>query len=140
MRFPFALLGLLGLLAMTGCGDSPTEPTAPTSFGPVTELFAGTASTDGTSFFSFTVSQAGTVSVMLATVTGANGLPLSRALQLGLGVPSGTICGVATSVTATAALVAQLSSTRAAGIHCVNVVDPSGAIGPANFSIRIVHP
>jgi len=130
------------LLGVSACGDSPTSPSdSSATVAPVTEVFAGTLLTGGTSFFSFAVSQAGSVKVMLATTTTESGLPLAPALKLGVGVPAGLGCGVTTSVTATAALASQISTSLSAGTYCVDISDPGNSLKQTvSFNIRIVHP
>src|SRR5262245_12075687 len=130
------------LLGVSACGDSPTSPSESSGTAiPVTEIFTGTLLTGATSFFSFGVSQAGTVKVMLATTTTESGQPLAPALRLGLGVPAGLGCGVTNSVTATAALSSQISSSLAAGTYCVDLSDPGSSLRQTiSFNVRIVHP
>jgi len=138
----FALVFVVLLSA--ACGTPPTTPSS-TNTTPfyVAEAFSGNLIAGGESYYSFVVSQSGTVNVMLATTTSDTGVPLSRQLKLSLGTPSTDACVVNTfSVNVTAALVSQLSNTMTAGTYCVDIADP-GTLGPAdsvNFNIRIVHP
>jgi hypothetical protein len=131
------------LLGVSACGDdTPTSPSdSSATAAPVTEVFTGTLLTGGTSFFSFNVSQGGTVKVMLATTNSEAGQPLAPSLKLGVGVPAGLGCGVSNSVTATAALSSQISSFLAAGTYCVDLSDPGNSLTQTiNFNVRIVHP
>jgi hypothetical protein len=130
------------LLGVSACGDSPTSPSdTSATLAPVTEVFSGTLLTGGTSFFSFVVSQGGTVKVMLATTTTEAGQPLSPSLKLGVGVPAGLGCGVTSSVTASAALTSQISNSLSAGTYCVDISDPGNSLTQTiSFNIRIVHP
>jgi len=65
--------------------------------------------------------------------------PLTSALNIGLGFPSGTGCSLRTQVTATPGLAAQISQTIDAGTYCVNVVDPGNLTTTSVFVIRIYH-
>jgi hypothetical protein len=134
-----AILALL--LVLSACGSTPTEP-APTTTTPtnVTELFTGAVAPGGSTFYSFSVSQGGTVSLMLATTTSEAGLPLVRTLRLGVGVPAGTGCGLTSTVNATAALASQISNFMNAGTYCVDVADNGTLSDTVNFNVRIVHP
>lgn len=135
-----SLSTLVVMLAVPACGGAtPTEPasTTPTI---VTEVFSGTMTTGGSSFYSFAVSQAGTVSVMLASIISGSGQPLATVVRLGVGVPSGTGCGVTTTVNATPALASQITNVMSAGTYCVELSDAGSVTDSVNFSVRIVHP
>lgn len=133
---------LLACVALgSGCADN-QSPTAASTTAVVTttELFAGTLAAQGSSFYAYTVSQSGTVSVTLASVTAANRSVAGTTLGLGIGIPAGMGCSATMSMNAVAALTAQLVSEAAAGVYCVNLVDVGNVVEPVNFAVRIVHP
>src|SRR5712672_3301470 len=103
------LLLVILLLAMTAAcgGNSTTSPasTSSTVASPTTtETFSGVLLVGGYSFYSFVVSQNGTVNVTLVSVAGSAGaaVPSTVTLGLAIGTPSGTGCtgGTVTNVTA----------------------------------------
>src|SRR6476661_6182515 len=70
---------------------STTTPT-PTPVAPTTtDEFDSTVPVGGSTFYSFSVSQYGTVNLTLTSVSGAD-VPPTVMLGLGLGTPSGTAC------------------------------------------------
>ena len=141
---PTSLLALfLSVWLTAGCADSasttsPTPTTATTS----TEIFAGTLDPGGSSFYSFSVTQGGVVTVNLASLTTGSSVRTTSAavVGLGIGIPSGTDCAVSTSTETSAALAAQMTNERTAGTYCVRVHDVGQLEVPLNFAIRIVHP
>jgi hypothetical protein len=131
-------------LALVGAGcsqsDSPTSPSF-VELTVTTGAFVGQLSSGASRFYSFTVRDGGTVSVMLASVTApATGAALDVPLGLGLGVPAGTGCALSRSVQTASALTAQLSAPAPAGVHCVSVYDVGAVRAPVNFAIRFNHP
>ena len=144
MRCLLASAVLLASLAAAGCGNGTTtspSTTTTTTATTSTELFTGTLSPRGSAFYSFGVTNAGTVSVTLVSTTTskigpAGALPLS----IGFGIPSGFGCAVSSAVDATPGLTSQLSATgSASGIYCLNVADLAGLSGDTLFVLRIVH-
>ena len=130
-------------LAVSACGKNTQTPTSASSTpsAPTTRLFAGTLAVSGSAFFSFTASQAGTASAMLASVTASgNGRALALPVGLGIGIPAGTDCSLITSTTATPALVPQLTYLPAAGTYCVRVYDTGTLTGAVAFAVRIIYP
>src|SRR5581483_4789633 len=90
---------LAAAAAAVGCGSAPsiTEPstTAPTS----TEYFTGTLTPGGSAFYSFTVSNAGTANITLASTTTAKvGGAVSVPLRMGIGVPYAQGCATVQTV------------------------------------------
>ena len=142
-RVALAALLLIGVVANGGCSKSSTAPstTATTTTTTSTELYTGVLSPKGSSFYSFTVTTAGAVSVTLASTTTAKvGPAVAARLSVGLGIPVGFGCATSSSVDTTPGLTSQLSSASSAtGIYCVNVSDPGGLSGDVNFVIRIIH-
>lgn len=144
MTRSFLSTALVALSLLTaGCGDSSTttSPSTTTTTTTSTELFTGTLAPKGSTFYSFTVANAGTVSVTLAsTATAKIGPATSSRLTVGLGIPSGFGCAVSSSVDTTSGLAAQLSAPNTpAGIVCVNLSDPGVLTADTLFVIRIVH-
>src|SRR5260221_14000532 len=110
------LASILVLLLATGCGgSSTTSPAATTTTAAIPagfELFTGTLAVQGSSFFPFTISIAGTVNVTLVSVTTGTTTPApSTILGLGLGLPTtdGTSCTVSASTMAAPGLTTQLT-------------------------------
>jgi hypothetical protein len=141
MTRPWVAAAVAASFATGSCGDSIDSVTAPTTVTPTTEHFAGTLSAGQTRFYSFRVTQAGTATVMLASVTlAASGVATATPLGLGLGVPQGTGCAVTTRVEAVPALVAQLTHTTEPGVLCIEVADIGQLTVPVNFAARLTYP
>lgn len=141
VRSAFGLVALVATLASLGCGkDTPTSPTTSTPTSS-TELFTGTLSPKGSSFYSFSVTNAGTASITLASLASSRvGLAVPSRLTVGLGVPSGFGCATTTTVDASPGLTAQLTASGAKdNIYCVYLADPGVLTGDVLFVIRIVH-
>ena len=120
-------------------GNSPTAPSTPTSSGS-TQNFTGSLPLQGSSFYSFTVTTAETVSVSLASLTaGGSSSAATSVVRLGLGVPLGTDCSVNNSVDTAAGLTTQLTASVNPDIYCVRISDIGNLPGPMNFTIRIGH-
>ena len=58
-------------------------------------------------------------------------------LDLGLGVPRGTGCAVATHAIVSADLAAQIREWRTAGVHCVALGDAGRLTAEVAFAVRI---
>ena len=117
----------------------PTATTPAATVPTVTDTFAGSLPSGGSSVYSFTVSQDGTVSVTLASVTGA-GVPSTVHLRLGLGTFTDTTCNPTTSVDAQAGSTPQITTTSASGLYCLQLSDPGNLANPATFTITVTHP
>ena len=136
-------------LAFTGCDDSSTATspsdtssttTTPTVASPTTtELFAGRVTVGGSTFYSFTVVENGTVNVTLADVGGAN-VPATVWLGLGIGTPNAEDCSTATTVNTASGSAVQLTGTYAPGVYCVRVWDIGNLAAVAAFNVTIAHP
>ena len=97
---------LAAALAVSGCDDS-TTATSPTDTSSTTtttvasptatELFAGRVTVGGSTFYSFTVVENGTVNVSLAEVGGAT-VPSTVWLGLGIGTPDGEDCSTSATI------------------------------------------
>ena len=132
--------------AVAGCGDSstatsPSSPsTTPTVATPTTtEIFAGRVDVNGSTFYSFTVVENGTVNATLAEVGGA-GVPSTVWLGLGLGTPSGEDCSASASVNTAPGTAVHLTGTYAPGVYCVRVWDIGNLAAVAAFNVTIAHP
>ena len=131
---------ILVALAAAGCGkDAVTTPTSATTTTPTTILFVGTLQPKATRFYSYTLTTAGTVTAMLASLEQA-GAPKPNALELGLGIPAGTGCAVESPSMTTTSLVPQLKQDAGIGTYCVRISDTNGLPAPMNFTIRVIHP
>jgi hypothetical protein len=129
-------------LACAGCGDDISTPTSAstTTSSATAQLFSGVIAVKGTKFYSYTVSTAGTVSAMLASLTTGKGVVAPYAMELGIGIPAGTGCAVREVIYAPPSLLPQLTQEAAAGVYCVSIADVDGLPASMNFAIRIVHP
>jgi hypothetical protein len=130
----------IGLLT-TACGsnNTPTTPTTPAL--PSAEVFSGTLTAQGSSFYSFTVAATGNVSITLASlVPKAPGPAVSTVMGLGVGTPSGTDCEVTNSVTTAPGLTAQLVNSLTPATYCAKIYDLGELTAPVDFTVRIVHP
>ena len=141
-----AFIASLVLAAATaGCNgdDSPTAPPAagtPPATSTFSEAFTGVLPVQGSSFASFTVSQATTVSITLASLMPSTiGHASATPVRLGLGAPSESGCGLTSSVNATPALTAQLTAQANPATYCVEISDVGNLSAPLNFVIRITQ-
>ena len=134
-------------LTATACGDSSTatspsdtsSTTVTVATPTITELFAGRVSVSGSTFYSFSVVENGTVNVTLAEVGGA-GVPSTVWLGLGIGTPSGEDCSAATTVNTAAGAAVHLTGTHAPGVYCVRVWDIGNLAGVAAINVTVAHP
>lgn len=130
-------------LAAAACGKDSSTTTSPTTTTTTTstELFSGTLSPKGSTFYSFSVTNAGDVAVTLASLASSRiGPALPVGLTVGIGVPSGFGCSTTSSVVASPGLTAQLTASGAKdNIYCINLSDPGVLSGDTLFVIRIVH-
>jgi hypothetical protein len=128
---------LAAFLSCAGCSTSPllntTVPT--TSSGTGTDTFSSFLSVGGSSTHTFTVFQAGTITVNLSVVTPA------AAVGLGLGTPNDAGgCTLTTALDTLAAPDPQITVPGVPGHYCVQVYD-RGYLGdvPVTFSVTITH-
>ena len=132
--------GFATALLSAGCGNDTTTPatTTPTKTSPVTETFTSIVSPLGAVSRSFTMTDAGTISVTLATA----GPPPTVVMGLGLGYavsPGG--CSLTTVVNTAAGPSPQITTTADAGDYCVAILDVGNAPKTGiSFSISILHP
>jgi hypothetical protein len=134
-------------LPLNGCGDN-TTPTSPTdttptetAVDPTTSLtFTGTLSVNSAAFYSFDVTQYGTVNLTLQNVGGVSGVPESVWVGLGIGVPDGTDCSTTTSTNTQAGSGPHVSSVLSAGTYCARIYDVGNLASPTPFNVLIAHP
>lgn len=137
----FLLFAVVCLSAGCNQAETPTSPTTVAAAPPRTVLFSGGLSIGASRFYSFTVSQAGIASLMLASITrDGSGPALPAMLGLGVGVPSGTDCATTASVVTGAALTAQLTESLLPGVYCARIADVGTLTEPVAFVIRIIVP
>jgi hypothetical protein len=129
------LLALAVTASACGLPAGSTTPTT-TSTG-TTETFSGSLLPQGSDVYTFTVSQAGTVSITLASLSPS----ATVAVGLGLGTPSGTTsCTLSSSnPTAMAGSAPQITVTENPGSYCVEIYDVGNLTSTSIFSITIVH-
>lgn len=135
-------------LALSACDDkstatspSSTDTTTTTTVASptTTELFAGRVSVGGSTFYSFSVVENGTVNVSLADVGGAY-VPSTVWLGLGIGTPNAEDCSTSATVNTAAGASVQLTGTYAPGVYCVRVWDIGNLVAVAAFNVTIAHP
>ena len=130
--------------ATLGCSDTPTSPSTTTTTAAVVEPtiiedFGGTIGLGTSSFYSFTIVQAGTVQVTFSSVGGSN-VPATVWMGLGIGQPSGEDCVTTNAINTQAGTSPQLTGTYASGVYCVKITDIGNLVAPARFAISIGHP
>ncbi|MDP1840445.1 MAG: hypothetical protein Q8L19_18225 [Reyranella sp.] len=150
-RFRRAAVLVLLLFAVVtgyGCGETPTSPTtvetttttATTDTTPVlTEDWMDTLAVGGERFYSFTVTQTGTVNVSLTSVSGPF-VPATVTVGLGLGTPVAETCATTLNISTPAGTGPHLSGTYSPGVYCVKVWDVGNLFSPARFSITVAYP
>ena len=140
MTWRYAFVLLCAFIAPS-CGDSPTSPDETTTTVTTSSVvFEGTLEQEQSKFYSFTASQAGSVTVNLASLNlVGHREALIVPVRIGVGVPKGVGCGETQSVETLPALVSQFSTTLETGIFCVNIADTGQLPGAAVFLIRFSH-
>jgi len=126
-------------IGAAACRENVETPTSATTTEPTTILFSGTLQPRSSRFYSYSLTVAGPVTAMLASLE-RNGLPVTNALELGLGIPAGTGCAVSAAATTTTALIPQLRQDASIGTYCVRIADMDGLPAAMNFTIRVIHP
>ena len=129
---------VLGVLAAIGASCHAVEvPTAPDT-GPFTETFESRLGIQGAATRSFTVQDAGTISVTLTSI----GPPATVEVGVGVGIPngSGAGCNMARSVVTGASGSPQLSVAADGGAYCVRIFDVGNLTGDVSFSLTVLHP
>lgn len=143
---PRAALALLPLLLLAPACDKTETPTSSSSTTTttvasptMTEEFVGAVPVGGSTFYSFTVVENGTVNVTLTSVGGV-GVPATVWLGLGIGTPSGEDCSTSSTTNTPAGSSPQVTGTYAPGIYCAKVLDIGNLFAPATFAVTIAHP
>jgi hypothetical protein len=142
-RISVILLVFFGF-AVTGC-DTGT-PTTPTTPGQVvtsaTQVLSGTMNPGESAFRGFTLPGTQPLHITFGSLTNSAGLPLgsTMTLKFGLETPVGSsVCDPLVSLSAAAALTAQINVTASSGSYCVSLTDTGGLAVTANYSIRIIY-
>ena len=139
---------LIALVTGFGCsGDTPTSPTdtsttttTTTVATPVyTEDWIDTLAVGGERFYSFTVTQYGTVNISLTSVSGPF-VPSTVTVGMGLGTPAAETCFTTSSISTQAGTGPQLTGTYNPGVYCVIVRDVGNLFSAAQFSITVAYP
>lgn len=135
-RTAVALVAFASLGA--ACSNNNSNPTAPsTPAGPGTETLTGLMAPGGTAARVFTASQAGTVTVLLASTDP------SITLGLGIGIQgaTGVDCKFTQTVNTPAGTTPQLSVAVDPGKYCAGAYD-TGHVGPNGVfvTITVTHP
>jgi len=138
---------VLTLLTAIGCsGDTPTSPTSTTSTTTATaaspafsEDFIDSVPVTGSVFYSFTVTQYGTVNVSLTSVTGQY-VPSTVTLGLGLGKPDAESCLTTTNISTQSGTGPQITGAYEPGVYCVKVSDVGNLFSAAKFAVTIAYP
>jgi len=148
-RVVFSCLVLLALVTNVGCsGDTPTSPTDTTTTTTTTTTVATPAYTEewidtlaigGERFYSFAVTQYGTVNVSLTSVSGQY-VPSTVILGMGLGTPAAETCSATSTISTPAGSGPQLTGTYNPGVYCVIVRDLGNLFSAARFSITVAYP
>jgi hypothetical protein len=136
MKAFYALLMAL-VLATAACkkDDTPTTPSGPTT---KTDTFTGTVQVKSSANHTFTVEQAGQVSV---TLTAASP-PSTIVMGIGVGTPANGACGViqGASVTTAAGATAQLTGVVSPGMLCVAISDVGNQTAAVTYTVTVTHP
>jgi hypothetical protein len=136
-----ALCAAAGLaLFATACGknNSPSTPTRTPAAPSRSERYVATMGVGGSSFYSFSVTDYGTVNVTLTAVSGVD--DPSVAIGLGLGVPSGFGCTPSQTATTGAGSTPQITNVYEIGVYCLRVYDVGNLSGPLTFDVTVAHP
>ena len=137
-----ALAAVLSIVGLTGCEEAPLAPSPGSKAPPLMiETFSGSLGVGGSAFYSFNVPVEGPVSFTLLQYRSTeSGQDTDKVASIGLGVPAGTTCVVASAVTTKAGNTPQLNQTVPPSIYCMRITDPGQLEGSASFLINIAHP
>lgn len=139
------------LTALTGFGCSKNTPTSPTTTTTTTttttavappafsEDWTDTLQVGGQRFYSFTVTQYGTVNVTLNSVSGQY-VPTTVTLGMGVGTPTAETCSTTSAVSTQSGSTPQLTATYSPGVYCVRVYDVGNLFSSARFNVTIAYP
>lgn len=140
---------VLTLLTAIGCSkNTPTSPTTSTDTTTTTttvatpafsEEWVDTVGVGAEKFFSFTVTQYGTVNVTLNSVSGQY-VPSTVTIGLGLGTPTAETCSTTTAISTQSGAGPQITGAYNPGVYCVKVNDVGNLFSAARFSVTIAYP
>ena len=125
----------------TTTSPTTTTTTTTTTSTPetTTEEFDGTLGVGATAFYPFTVSQAGSVTATLVSISGAV-VPATVQVRLGIGTPDGAGGCTTTTMSLANSTSPTLSATEQPGNYCANITDVGNLAGTATFVVTIAHP
>jgi hypothetical protein len=141
---------LVTALMTAACGGSDSLPTSSTTTTTTTttttvaspafsEQFSGRIAPGTGAFYSFSVTQNGTVTLTLTGISGV-GVPATVWLGIGLGLPNAEDCSTTSTTNTPAGTTAQLTTTLAPGVYCARVWDIGNLAAPASFELSIAFP
>jgi hypothetical protein len=138
---------VLTLATAFGCSkDTPTSPSTDTDTSTstaaspaFTEDWIDTVPVGGERFYSFTVTQYGTVNVTLTSVSGQY-VPSTVTMGLGLGTPTAETCATTTSVSVQSGSSPQITGAYNPGVYCVKVNDVGNLFSAATFGVTVAYP
>src|SRR5437867_3948092 len=122
---PTAVVLLVLASVAVGCADNPSA-TAPSTESPTPSAyyFTGTLTPSGSGMYSFGLTQAGTVSLTVVSLSVGPFNPTpGTVVGIGFGRPSGTGCGLTASATTAAGLTTQLAAGAGIGTFCASIFD-----------------
>jgi hypothetical protein len=130
-----ALCAMAAAVLCGGCGGTTTSPSAVTPTSPVTETFASMLTAGGASSHSFALTQAGTITVTLTSVT-----PATR-VGVGIGIAGGApSCSLTRSAVVDVGGSVQLAANADPGTYCAEIYDPGTVADQVAFSMTVEHP
>jgi hypothetical protein len=120
--------------ACTTYFETPTSPT--TTAAPDPSTFASHLVKGGSASRAFAVTNAGSIQVMLSSVTP------SVIVGVGLGIPrpDGSGCHLGKSVETTAGSDPQITALADSGMYCVKIYDVGHVEDSVSFAITVSHP
>lgn len=141
-----ALCCCLAFTVAACSGDTPTSPTTTDTTTTATaaspayfEDFCGTVGVSSSAFYSFSVTQYGTVNVTLASMGGTY-VPPTVTMGLGIGVPEAEGCPATTTINTAPGAGPHLSGTYQPGVYCVRINDVGNLYAAGTFVISIAYP
>lgn len=140
---------VLCCLAITAAACSDDTPTSPTTTDTTTtttaaapayfEDFSGAIGVSSSAFYSFTVTQYGTVNVTLASMGGTY-VPATVMMALGIGVPEAEGCSMTATINTAPGAGPHLSGTYQPGVYCVRIADIGNLYAAGTFVVSIAYP
>jgi hypothetical protein len=138
MRAALAAACALITVGATACNfqNQTTTPTPSPASPTVSENWSGTLVVGGAKFYSFTVSQYGTVNITLAS------FPAAVPVGLSIGEPQKTTCSGTSNATTVqpGATAPQLTGAFVPGVHCLLIYDVGSLTDSSPFAVTIDHP